>query len=115
MDWRGAAVGLGFDVRLICQREVYGSGLRVWFTCQVYVSGLRVRFTCRVYGSLLQVLFTGQVFVSGQVYGLWTCQLDTVGLTGPVYWWSLRGRFMGRVYEVGLRHIHAINNLQLRS
>ena len=77
-------------------------GLLVGFTGLVYVSGLRVRLTCRVYGSLLQVLFTGQVFVSGQVYGLWTCQLDTVGLTGPVYWWSLRGWFTGQVYGEGL-------------
>ena len=93
MDGRGAAVGLGFDVRLICQREVYWLGLRVWFTCQVYRSGLRVIFTGGVYGSC---------FVSGQVYGLWTCQLDTFGLTGPVYWWSLRGWFTGQVYGEGL-------------
>ena len=57
----GRAVGLGFDVWLICQREVYGSGLRVWFTCQVYVSGLRVGFMGHFYRCCLRVKCSCQV------------------------------------------------------
>ena len=89
----GRAVGLGFDVRLICQREVYGSGLRVWFTCQVYVSGLWVTFTGAVYGSSVRVRS-----------GLWFMDLSTrhcrvdrfcllVEFTGQVYGEGLRGGF----------------------
>ena len=62
----GRAVGLGFDVRLICQREVYWLGLRVWFTCQVYRLGLRVTFTGGVYGSSFRVRS-----------GLWFMDLST--------------------------------------